>query len=521
MEKGLRRYVMVDPLVSEEVPRGERTALLNDLSRQYNVSVSTLKRYRKRYEKERLDGLLPKENRADKGKSRKIPGEILQKAVELREEVRTRATEQIIAILDRLYPEHRGQIKRSTLARHFKQLGKTRQALRKESKSYRRFQKRHRNDLWETDICLPALQVRDEEGQVRQAVLVAFIDDATRLCVAAEFHATQDAGVVESCFKKAVVKHGLPAAVYLDNGAQFVSEQISEACKWLGVRHVRTKPYYAEGKGKIERYWGTVQGSLVPEIQAMEMIPNLQELNRYLWAWVEEYYHQRVHEELGETPQARWDRDPTPLRRVDDVTLEAAFLLRTERTVSKTSLVSLDSARYLVDDSLVGRRVEVRYHPRERGRIQIWSEGRFVQYAEPYEIPTNVPKRPGAGPQPKPKTGGPNLAKMLTEEREAKLRARLESLRASGLPEPASKPPFTETSFLALLCTTLERDLEPMESQWALEIWRMCGGLDRDRTSNALVRFAARNGLGKHLSYYLEAVKQAHLGIQKGGKSHV
>ena len=171
MEKGLRRYVMVDPLVSEEVPRGERTALLHDLSRQYNVSVSTLKRYRKRYEKERLDGLLPKERRADKGKSRRIPEEILQKAVELREEVRTRATEQIIAILDRLYPAHKGQIKRSTLARHFKQLGKTRQALRKESKSYRRFQKRHRNDLWETDICLPSLQVRDEDGQVRQAVL--------------------------------------------------------------------------------------------------------------------------------------------------------------------------------------------------------------------------------------------------------------------------------------------------------------------------------------------------------------
>lgn len=521
MEKALRRYAMVDSLVSEEVPRGEKTALLLELSRQYHLSVSTLKRYLKKYEQERFDGLLPKEHRVDKGKSRAIPAEILKKAVELREEVRARSTEQIIAILDRLYPDYQGQVKRSTLARHFKQLGKTRQALRKEEKGYRRFQKRHRNDLWETDLCLPALQVRDADGQVKPAVLVAFIDDATRLCLAAEFHATQDAGVVESCFKKAVVKCGLPAAVYLDNGTQFVSEQITGACQSLGVRHLRAKPYYAEGKGKIERFWGTLQNSFVPEMQAMGMILSLQELSRYLWAWVEEYYHRRVHEELGETPLARWEHDPTPLRRVDAVTLEAAFLLKAERKVSKTSLVSLEGTRYLVDDSLAGRWVEVRYHPRECGRIQIWSEGRFIQYAEPYEIPTNVPRRPEPQPQPKPKTDGPNLVRMLAQEREAKLKARLESLRASGLPEPAPEPPFTETAFLTLLCTILERNLEPLESQWALQTWRKCGGLDRERTTNTLRRFIARDGLQKHLSYYLETITRAHLGTQKGDQCHV
>jgi hypothetical protein len=93
--------------------------------------------------------------------------------VELREAEPARSTFQIVDMLDRMYPQQQGPVKRSTLARHFRQLGKTRQVLDKEQKSgYRHFRKRHKGDLWETDICLPDLQVRDTDGQVRKAVLV-------------------------------------------------------------------------------------------------------------------------------------------------------------------------------------------------------------------------------------------------------------------------------------------------------------------------------------------------------------
>lgn len=197
--KMLRRYAMVDPLVSEEVPWGERGACFQEQSRRYHVSISTLKRYCKRYREQRQEGLKPKASRADKGQPRRIPAAILQKAVELREDQPGRSTTQIIAMLDRLYPEQAGQIKRSTLARHFQQLGKTRRALRKQQKAgYRHFRKRHKGDLWQTDICQPDLQVRDVDGEIKKAVLVALLDNATGFCVAAEFHTTLDGGIVES-----------------------------------------------------------------------------------------------------------------------------------------------------------------------------------------------------------------------------------------------------------------------------------------------------------------------------------
>lgn len=163
----------------------------------------------------------------------------------------------------------------------------------------------------------------------------------------------------------------------------------------------------------------------MPEVLAMGRVLTLAELNRYYQAWIEQYYHKNPYSDLKEAPEDLWATDPAPLRTVDAVTLEAAFLLRTERTVSATALVSLDGVKYLAHDDLAGEEVQVRYHPRQRERIQIWVEGRFVQYAEPYQVPTNAPKRPkrqqdAARPG---TTGGPNLLELLAQEREAKLAA--------------------------------------------------------------------------------------------------
>jgi len=519
IHKMLRRYVMVDPLVSENVPRGQRSALLQEQSSRYHVSVSTLKRYCKQYRERRQDGLKPKEGRTDKGKARKIPPEMLQKAVEIREAEPARSTNQVIAMLDRLFPQQAGQVKRSTLSRHLKQLGKTRQMLCKEQKNgYRHFRKRHKGDLWQTDICEPALKVRDMDGQVKKAYLVAFIDNATGFCVAAQFHTSLDGGIVESCLKSALTEHGLPAAIYLDNGAQFVSEQIREACNWLGIRHLRARPRYGEGKGQIERHWRTVQESLVIELQAMDQTLTLAQLNTALRAWIEEYYHKRPYSDLKTPPEDLWRQDQTQLPRVDSVTLEAAFLLRDERKVSKTALVSLEGVKYLVHDDLASETVQVRYHPRQRDRVQIWVGGRFVQYAEPYEVPANAPKRSNSGSKTVSRhKGGPNLVAMLVAEREQKLAQRLDSIRSAGRTTPDAVWAFTESEFVTLLCSLLGRTLEPLETEWAMTSWRRCGGLERERATTALTRFAARQGLKMHLSYYLDAVERAHLQARKGG----
>lgn len=503
----LRRYAMIDALADRALERGEKATLLADATRRYGVSVSTLKRYLKRYQTQRVDGL-ERQSRSDRGKPRRLPPEALELAGRLRAERPERTTTTLIAILEEAHPQWQGLLKRSTLDRHLSQLGQTRRALGQDRKPRRRFAKTARGALMQMDICIPALWVADEHGEVKQAVLVLALDDATRCICWLEAFLTQDGGVVETTFKKAVIRCGLPTAVFVDNGSQFVSGQFTAACATLGVRHLAAKPYSPESKGKVERALATLQQSLVPELHALGRTLTLAELNQYLLAWVDDY-HKREHRELKATPQQRWDGDPTPLRMPDPLRLEAAFLLKAERYVNRTALVSLGGKRYLVHDRLVGRKVEVRYHPRQPQSVQIWLDDRFVQAAEFYQVPTNAPRTHST--EPVPVTTGLNRAQQMHDRRQADLKQRAQAAgfaAREALPTPMA---WTQGRLVTLLEQTLGRSLEGVERELVRRAWPLCSAVGAAAAARNLERFLHRQGANHHISVYLEQVSHRHL----------
>ena len=85
------------------------------------------------------------------------------------------------------------------------------------------------------------------------------IDDATRFVVHAEFYDNQRLPILEDGLRKAILRCGLPSAIYVDNGKIFVSGWHRLACAKLGIRHMRTQPYSPEAKGKVERFNRTVE----------------------------------------------------------------------------------------------------------------------------------------------------------------------------------------------------------------------------------------------------------------------
>jgi hypothetical protein len=52
---------------------------------------------------------------------------------------------------------------------------------------------------------------------------VVFLDDYSRLVTHAEFYFTESLVNLLDCFKKALLKYGLPKRVYCDNGMIYVS----------------------------------------------------------------------------------------------------------------------------------------------------------------------------------------------------------------------------------------------------------------------------------------------------------
>ncbi|MFE4525735.1 DDE-type integrase/transposase/recombinase [Cytobacillus firmus] len=118
----------------------------------------------------------------------------------------------------------------------------------------RRFQKRHRNQLWQSDIKYGPYLPIGPNGMKKQVYLVAFIDDATRFVLHAAVYPTLDSRIIEDAFRQAIHKYGVPEAVYFDNGKQYRTKWMSRTCSKIGTRLTYTRPYAAESKGKIERF---------------------------------------------------------------------------------------------------------------------------------------------------------------------------------------------------------------------------------------------------------------------------
>lgn len=505
-EETLQKYVMIDPFVRAELATGEKSALLREISATYGISISTLKRYLNRYSASGPHGL-QRRRRADAGTLRKLPKEALQRAIQLRTELATRSTPLIIRMLENERPEWQGIIKRSTLDEHFRRLSMNRRVLCQDNTPRRRFAKVRRNALWQTDLCKPSVWVL-EDGQLVKAVVVAVIDDATRFCVGAEFFLSEEAWVVETTLRKAIARYGAPNALYLDNGAQFCAKQIADACRKLLVQHRRADVGDAAGKGKIERFFRTFQESFVPELGVRSTPPTLMELNRLLWAWIEHHYHQNIHRELESTPAKCWAEDTTPLRTIDPITLDNAFLISVDRIVDKTNLISLNKQRYLVNKVRPRTKVEVRYHPRESGQVQIWLKDEFVQVAFPYSTPTNSPRAR--------ENKAELAAKKPTTSYLDQLDAKHQQLLAQEREAICSRPPirqqtsFTENAFMKLLAKKLQCTLKDSDQALVRHTWRSCSGLDQSITCTALERAIAQWGCSRHVSVYLEVIASAN-----------
>ena len=383
-EIALFRYGLIAQLVHTPPDRGQQESLLRDIaartytipgSTRTRVSLTTLRRYLKTYVAQGFDALRPTA-RADTGASRAIAPEVLTQAIALREEQPARTTQTIVDILQRDPQLTLGQpINVHTLTTQLRQHGKTRRLLNQSAKAYRRFEREHTNSLWQGDaLAGPWLPDPQVLGKKRRAHLFAFIDDHSRLVPYAEFFFDEALPRLERVLKVALLRRGVPHALYVDNGQVYSSLQFGAACATLGIQRIKAAPYAPEGKGKIERWFESLRLQFLPEVETSDLT-TLAELNESLWAWLECVYHQHVHSETHQTPLARYTVGLDQVRHADPEVVRRAFLWREKRKVRKDATLSLQGNRYQVEPNLAGRTLELRFDPFDLSQIELWHDG--------------------------------------------------------------------------------------------------------------------------------------------------
>jgi len=231
-EIAVQRMQLLSPLLEEGLDEGKARQLKAQICERSGFSDRTLRRYLSGYKAEGFAGLKPKEKGQRKSEDA-IPPDILEQAILLRREVPGRSVDQIIRILEwegRIQP---GQVKRTTLQDRFMERGYSARHMKMYAETgiaARRFQQRHRNRLWHSDIKFGPYLPIGKDGAKRQVYLVTFFDDATRFVLHGEFYPVLDQVIVEDCLRQALQKYGLPEAVYFDNGSQYRTKWMARTC---------------------------------------------------------------------------------------------------------------------------------------------------------------------------------------------------------------------------------------------------------------------------------------------------
>jgi transposase InsO family protein len=86
--------------------------------------------------------------------------------------------------------------------------------------------------------------------------------------------------------------------VMTDNGSAYVSHAHAAACRRLGLRHLRTRPYRPRTNGKAERFIQT----LLREWAYGRIYGSSAERTAQLPRWLEHYNYERPHGALGHRP---------------------------------------------------------------------------------------------------------------------------------------------------------------------------------------------------------------------------
>lgn len=92
-------------------------------------------------------------------------------------------------------------------------------------------------------------------------------------------------------------------------------------------------------------------------------ISSLDGLNQALQAWLDGYYHLRVHGSTKEKPKDRIESSSRAPQRLSAVNLTDIFLWEENRTVDKTGCVKVHGNQYEVDLELGGEKALLRYDP--------------------------------------------------------------------------------------------------------------------------------------------------------------
>ena len=244
----------------------------------------------------------------------------------------------------------------------------------------------------------------------RRRLALTLLDDATRFGLTVLVGTSESTELFLRALHRALLHYGLMAALFLDRGPGFRSDDTVAVLAKLGIHLIHGTAAYPEGHGKIERFNRTFWERALRGLDGHpEVDTDPAALSLRLGHWLEHLYNHYPHEGLGgQSPAQRWSADSRPLEfPASHQALEASFLITHRRRVSTDNVVSYKGVAYEVPRGHAKARITLTRHLLQENRLSILHEGRTVML-QPVDLEANAyarrarpdPHTPASAPPP-------------------------------------------------------------------------------------------------------------------------
>lgn len=373
--------------VVERIKHISNQVFTDEDDQRFQFTWRTIQTWYSRYKKDGITSMHPR-TRSDKGLPRKVQPELLAEVID---QVRPhfRGTPRNTTAVYRACIE-RGLLQRDQVAPNtFRRLVKRYELLKPdaESNDKRRlaFAKAHTNQMWQADTMFgPYVGRGDGRAQTK---LIAFIDDASRVCCHGQFFLAENTDTLIAALRSALYKRGVPESLYVDNGSIYACKEITQICARIGCLLCHAPVRDGAAKGKVERFFRTVRMSFLTRSLDLSCIDAL---NREFTRWVEDEYNSREHSSLGMKPIDRFGLDLPRIRFLPpNQTNDELFFVEQDRAVLADNTFSLKHLRYEAPRDLRSRKVQVRFDRKHLGRVVVYFKGERQGDARPVDFVAN------------------------------------------------------------------------------------------------------------------------------------
>lgn len=309
------------------------------------LSARTLRRWLSIYQAAQGDPLaaLEPKARADRGRARTIPPELLAEAISVRERAPRLSVKQILKVIEHPLRE---QVARRSLARALREAGydkrdkRSRIAARCKGRlapvdwDLQLWEADFPNEIWQVDstpsIWLAKGRHRDQAVRLQ---LINLIDDHSRLIVGGGFVERLRVVDLLGFLIPAIATYGCPNVLFLDQAKIHRSTIVTQGLARLGGEAIFGTAGHAPGHGKVERLHQKAQNTLVEGFQ-LNPVFTVEGATRRHELWREDDALEE-HTSTGESPLTRWKRIEGNARIPSEEELLWAFRGEVGRRVGK------------------------------------------------------------------------------------------------------------------------------------------------------------------------------------------